>query len=241
MCFAALLVLGGAIYSDYGFSFDEDGQRKNGVMTVKYVIEQLAPALVRPAMNRLGLSDEYLEKSGPLDQYSDCDYGVAFEAPAVALEALFGLTDTRDIFMFRHFLTFLVCLGGAYAVYCLAHRRYGNRWIGLMGVAFLVLSPRLFADSFYNSKDAIFMAVFAMALNTAIVFVLRPGPWNASLHALATAFAIDVRIAGIVIPVFTAGLVVARITKREVAIGRAIAFLGVYLAAMAAFVVALWP
>ncbi len=148
LCFAALLMLGVAIYRDYGISFDESGQRVTGAVTVKHVIERFAPSLVPLAMNDLV----------PLDEYKDNDYGVAFEAPAVVLEMLFGRTDTRDIFLFRHLVTFLVCLGGAYAVYSLALRRFADRRIALLAVAFLVLTPRLFAESFYNSKDAVFLA-----------------------------------------------------------------------------------
>jgi len=241
LCFAAFLALGVAIYRDYGFSVDEDGQRETGVMTVKYVVEQLAPSLVRPAMNMLARSDEYPKILIPLSEYSDRHYGAAFEAPAVALEGLFGLTDMRDVFLFRHLLTFLVCLGGAYAVYCLALRRFADRRIGLLAVAFLLLAPRLFADSFYNSKDAVFMAAFAIALNTAIAFVLQPRPWSAVLHALATAFAIDVRIAAIVIPAATVAILAVRAVKREVPARRSLSALAIYLAAMVVLVVALWP
>ncbi len=74
LCFAAFLALGVAIYRDYGFSVDEDGQRETGVMTVKYVVEQLAPSLVRPAMNMLARSGEYPKILVPLGEYSDRHY-----------------------------------------------------------------------------------------------------------------------------------------------------------------------
>jgi hypothetical protein len=241
LCFSAFLTLGLAIYRDYGFSVDEDGQRETGVMTVKYVVEQLAPSLAHPAMNMLARWDQYYEILVPLDNYSDRYYGAAFEAPAVALEGLFSLTDDRDIFLFRHLLTFMVCLGGAFAVYCLALRRFADRRIGLLAVAFLLLSPRIFADSFYNSKDAVFMAAFAIALNTAIAFVLQPRPSSAVLHALATAFAIDVRVPGIVIPIATMAILTVRAVKREVPARRSLSALAIYLAATAVLVVALWP
>ena len=45
--------------------------------------------------------------------------------------------------------------------------------IGLLSALFLVLTPRFFAESFYNSKDIVFMAVFAVGMNTTISFVLH--------------------------------------------------------------------
>ncbi len=230
-CFAALFALGVNVYRDYGFYFDENIQRVIGAVTVKHVVERFAPSLAPPAMALLP----------KLDDYSDRDYGVAFEAPTVVLEGLLGLTDKRDIYFLRHFLTFLVCLGGMYAVYCLAHRRFADRRIGLLAVAFLVLSPRLFAESFYNSKDTVLMAAFAIALNTTIAFVLKPRPGPAVLHALATAFAVDVRIAAIILPMATIALLAVRIVKREVNPRPALSALAIYLATMAVFVVAMWP
>jgi hypothetical protein len=126
-------------------------------------------------------------------------------------------------------------------VYCLALRRFADRRIGLLAVALLILTPRLFADSFYNSKDAVFVAAFAIALNTAIAFVLRPRAWSAALHALATAFAIDVRVAAIALPAATVAILAVRTAKGEVPVRRSLAALAIYLAATVVLVVALWP
>lgn len=231
LCFLVLLALGAALHRDYGLAFDEPRQREIGAVTAAYLIDLVAPSLMPPAMGDLPR----------LHGYQDRDYGVAFEMPAVVLERLLGLEDTRDIFMFRHLLTYAFCLGGAWALYSLALRRFGDRRLALLAVAFLVLSPRLFAESFFNSKDAVFMAAFAIALNTMIAFVLRPRPGSALLHALATAFAMDVRVAAIMLPAATVAIFVVRALKREVPVRRALPLVAFYLAATAVLVVALWP
>lgn len=225
------MALGAAVHRDYGLAFDEPRQRETGAVTVAYLIELVAPSLMRPEMRDLTR----------LAEYKDHDYGVAFEAPLVILEMLLGLHDSRDIFMFRHLVTFLFCIGGAWALYSLALRRFGDRRPALLIVAFLVLTPRLFAESFYNSKDAVFVAAFAIALNTMIAFVLRPGPWSALLHALATAFAVDVRVAAIVFPAATVAILAARLMRRDAPARRALPSLALYLAATPVFVVAMWP
>jgi hypothetical protein len=222
--FAALLALGVAIHRDYGLSHDEVAQRTTGMVTVNYLADLAAGR----------------GEASELHVYDDRDYGVAFEAPAAALELLLGLSDTRDIFMFRHLLTFLFCLAGAWALYSLALRRFADRRFALLAVAFLVLTPRLFAESFYNSKDAVFMAAYAIALNTAVAYILNPGWRTALLHGLASAFAIDVRMAAITIPVATLAVLPLRMAKREVP-WRALWTLAAYVAATSAFVVVLWP
>ena len=231
LCFALLLALGVALHRDYGLAFDEPRQRESGAVTVAYLTDLFAPSQRGTDTSR----------PTPLHAYQDRDYGVAFEVPAFALEKLFGLNDTRDIFMFRHLLTYVFCLAGAWALYSLALRRFGDRRLALLAVAFLALSPRLFAESFFNTKDAVFMAAFAIALNTMIPFVLKPRAGSALLHALATGFAIDVRVAAIMLPAATVTILVARALRREMPVGRLLWSVVLYLAATAAVVVALWP
>ncbi len=70
---------------------------------------------------------------------------------------------------------------------------------------------------------------------------MRPLVWRAVLHALATAIAIDIRIAAIALPAATVAILAARAIKREVPGRRSLAALAIYLAATVVFVVALWP
>lgn len=183
--FFSLLLLGLARYRDYGISSDEPAQWLTGAVTLKYVDEMFhVPASMV----------DWKRSFPPLATYPDRDYGVAFEAPAFALELLFRLKDFREVFMFRHLLTFLVSFGGVCAIYRLANRRFSSWQIGLLSASFFVLTPRFFAESFYNCKDIVFMALFAIAMDTTITFVLNPNTKTALLHALATAVAIDVRI-----------------------------------------------
>ena len=87
------------------------------------------------------------------------------------MEVALGLHDEREIYFLRHLLNFLVAWAGAIAVWLLALRRFGDWRPALLAAAFLVFSPRLFAESFYNSKDIVFMAAVAIGLNTAIGLV----------------------------------------------------------------------
>jgi hypothetical protein len=176
-----------------------------------------------------------------LAKYQDRDYGVAFEAPAFALEHILRLKDPRRIYMLRHLLTFIVSFGGVYAVYRLSRRRFLDWRIGLLSAAFLVLTPRFFAESFYNSKDVVFMAVFAAAMNTTISFVLRPRMKTALVHALATAVAIDVRIMGLLLVVVSVMVLIIRLIRRELPLGRTCLVLAVYVVLACALVILMWP
>jgi hypothetical protein len=229
--FLVLLVVGFGVYRDYGISSDEPTSRINGAVTLKYVAERFAPSLLTGAASGLD----------PLNEYLDRDYGVAFEAPAVALEVMLGIGDKKNVFMFRHLLTFLVALAGIYAVHRMTDRRFSDWRIGLLAALFLVLTPRLFAESFYNSKDVVFMAVFAIAMNTMLAFVLKPNFKTAFLHALASAVAIDVRIMAVILPAATVAILFVRLLKRELPIPVTCLALAVYLVAASILVPAMWP
>ena len=230
LLFLLLLVLGISSYRDYGISWDEPQQRLTGAVTVNYISKVLH-------LHGLGANKYY----PTLTTYPDREYGVAFEAPAFALENIFKLRDTRDIYMFRHFLTFLVFLGGVCAVYKLSCRRFSDWRVGLLSALFLVLTPRLFADSFYNSKDIVFMAVFAAATNTTISFVLQPRVKTALVHALATAVAIDVRIMAILLVAVSVLLLLMRILRGELQSSRACLVLGVYVIVAFILLILMWP
>jgi len=230
--FLLLLLLGISRYRDYGISWDETKQRLTGAVTLKYLAEAFhVPASRVP----------WKEGLPSLATYPDRDYGVAFEAPAFALEQFFRFKDFRDVYMFRHLLTFLVFFGGVYAVYRLALRRFLDWRIGLLSALFLVLTPRFFGESFYNSKDIVFMAVFAVAMNTTISFVLRPRVNTAFVHALGTAVAIDVRMMALFLMVVSVALLMIRLIRRELPLGRTFLVLALYIVGTCTFVVAMWP
>jgi len=229
--FLALLLLGLFVVRDYGVPWDEPRQRVIGGVSARYVLQTLAPSRPLPA----SLPDS------PLATFGDRDYGVAFEAPAVAMELLLGLTDSRDIYLVRHLLTYLVFLAGVFAVYRMGTRRFDDWRLGLCAATMLVLSPRFFAEAFYNSKDVVFMACFAVATNTMLAFVTRPGIRTASLHALATAVAIDVRVAAILLVPMTLGLGLVETIKRRRPYGHQAALAAVFLGVGALFVVLLFP
>src|SRR6516164_6893555 len=90
--FLILVAVGLGIYRDYGISWDEPTSRLNGAVTLKYVAERLAPSLLPTVASNLP----------SLNTYSEHDHGAAFEAPAVALQEMLGISDSKNVFQFRH-------------------------------------------------------------------------------------------------------------------------------------------
>lgn len=228
--FLILLVLGVFIHKDYGISWDEPQQRFIGQVAERYVIETLFP--------HSGVAPHQVPE---LSSFRDKDYGVVFELPAVAFERLFGLEDSRDIFFFRHLLNYFVFLAGVFALYVMVSRRLKDWRFGLIAALFLLLSPRFFADGFYNSKDIVFMATFTIALATMLSFLRNPTARMSMLHGFATGLAIDVRIMAVLIPLVTMGVLILKLLRRDIDVGVGAKMLGLYWLASALSTYLMFP
>ena len=139
LLFAAI---GAAAVDDYGVSIDESPQRRLAKQNAAYIMGD-GDALPKN-LNRF--------------------YGIAFELPLLLAERLLGLTDTRDIYLSRHLLTHLFFIAGGFVCGLLAWRMFNNRWIALLAMLLFLLHPRLYAHSFFNSKDIPFAVMFMIAL-----------------------------------------------------------------------------
>ena len=91
-------------------------------------------------------------------------YGVAFEMPLLLLERALGLKDSRHIHLARHLLTHLFFIAGGFVCGMLAYRMLGSRWVALLAMLMFMLHPRLYAHSFFNSKDIPFAAMLVVTL-----------------------------------------------------------------------------
>ena len=230
--FGGLLLLGLFLAPDYGMGWDEPTDRQAGYISLRYVAGLLYPN---------ALANDYLQGLPELRTYKEADHGVAFQLPLAVLEATFFPHDIQRAYWLRHFLVFATFVLGAWAVYRLGTERFGSwRW-GLVGAAVLVLSPRIFADAFYNHKDSVFLSLFALGGLTLTRLLRRPTAGRAVLHALVTALAVDVRVMGLLLPALTVGFGAlewwARPARRP-GLARGIA---VYAAAVGPLVVLFWP
>ncbi|MFP8780807.1 hypothetical protein [Hydrogenophaga sp. RWCD_12] len=230
LLFVSYVVLGIAIHGDYGVSWDESISRQNGLVNLRHVNQRFFPPVTRPVLTQVP----------DLDDWPDRDYGVAFELPVEALDQWMG-NDVDQSFRLRHLATFLVFAAGVAALYRAAVSIRGSQLMGLAAALMMVLSPRMFAESFYNSKDVVFMAACAMAIATMSQLLRRRTLPLALLHGFVCALAIDIRVMGIVLPAVTLVAWMVMVLQGNERWPRALALAGTYLLALMAFVYAMFP
>ena len=176
---ALFLITGLAIVDDYGVSWDAGAQRHIAFYTLNYVLH---------------------DDPGRLRVLADRFYGAAFEAPLFLLtERVLGLEDPRHVYLIRHVLTHLFFLLGGFCCYLLAFRLSGARLAALLVMLLFLLSPRLYAHSFFNSKDAVFASAFVMALLVASRAFDRDSVGAYRWCGAAAGLLVNLRIMGVVL------------------------------------------
>ena len=144
---AVFPLVGAQALDDYGFAWDQFAQRPIGQAALDYLA---------------GDGERAFEQlPGPHDEY----YGALVEAPLILAERALGLEKTigEDI-PGRYFLTHLLFLAGGAFCYLLVLRMFGSRPLALVAAVLFLLHPRIYAHSFFNSKDVPFLSMFMVAL-----------------------------------------------------------------------------
>ena len=147
---AIFLLVGLALLGDYGVGADQQTQRRIAEANLNYALGRVDGILVNNDRDTLVPSDRF--------------YGVAFELPLLLAEGALGLEDLYQVNRLRLTLTHLFFIIGGYFCYRLAYRLFGSRLLAIMVLLFLLLHPRIYGHSFFNSKDLPFLSMFLIAL-----------------------------------------------------------------------------
>lgn len=219
--YVAFLITGLFIFKDYGMSWDEMACRTDvAIPTFKYLLKNDYKAIV----------------------VNEAKYhGATFELLLYPIEKILGLKDMRDIFLMRHLMTFLLFAFSVCVFYLLCFRHFKSQWLALVGAVFLVLSPRIFADSFYNVKDLAFLSLVIIGLYTTILFLEKKSYKSAILNALASALLIDLRVMGIILPFFVIFFLIIELMRDSANRKKLAKVTGFFLIALIAGIILFWP
>ena len=176
------------IFNDYGFPSDDKISRFNGLVSFNHIIEKL----------NIQIFQAYSDIP-KLENYLDKDYGVVFELLPVLIEKIFNLQDTKSIYYTRHYLISFTFFIGSIFFY-LTLRNFFSKNISLLGTIIFISHPRIFAESFYNSKDIVFLVFFCISNYFFLKFFLKQNFRNILLLSLSISLAICIRPMALIIP-----------------------------------------
>ena len=182
-----LILIGFTVYKDYGISLDEEITRENGIVTIKYLYEFLFP---QSAENL-----KLIQNVPNLSEYWQKQYGTFFEVLVITtIEILLKVKDFSEIFYYRHLMNHYLFIISIICFYFLCLNIFKNKLYAFFGAGILYTTPRIFAESFYNSKDLAFLSFFIFLIFFAIKFIKKPNYYNAFLLSIFASLATNLRI-----------------------------------------------
>ena len=184
-----MLFSGIMVFRDYGISWDENTQRNSGIVFFNHIQKTFNLQLVR-----------FPDIVPELENYGDNEFGAAFEILLFASERLLQLKDYREVFFFRHLLNFIFFWMGVVVFASVIRKRFETWFLPLISCLMLFLHPRIFAESFYNSKDIIVMVFFIFSFHSYIRFSQTRQFRYVLLLAFFSAVTFNIRPVGILIP-----------------------------------------
>ena len=173
---AVLVLVGIWVSDDYGISTDTGFQRRNAVETFEYL-------LGRSNSISLDINNRF--------------HGVSYELWLLLVERAFGLDDTRDVHLMRNIITHLFFLMSGFFCYLLAYRLFGNRLLAVLAMLMFLLHPRIYAHSFFNSKDIPFLSMFMVCLYLTYCAFRNGNLRRFLILGVATGILVNLRIMGL--------------------------------------------
>jgi hypothetical protein len=183
LLFSGFVLIGLKIAGDYGVAWDDHLQTTIGKQNLEYA---------------LGENQDIFQN---VDRY----YGSAFELPLYYFQSFF--TSFSSQVYVRHLITHMYFLFALLMFFKLILRLLKSFPFALLGVLLIYLQPRIFAHSFFNTKDLPFLSTFIISLYTLWMLVEAPtDKRRIILHSFVSAFLIDIRLVGFIAPALSIGI-----------------------------------
>ena len=194
--FILYLFIGLNVFDDYGVGTDNNTHRVISTYNLLTAAEHITGWVhADSAKEKLG---KEIIKFNP--RYIGHPCGESFGVPLVMLEALFfGIhkNPSKEIYEFRHLMTFLFCYMGVVFFYFLIKNISGRRSVALLTTLLLMLSPRIFTDFFYNQQDTVFLTACIMGMFFYVRFLKEKTLKNGILLGFFAAYATGIRFLGV--------------------------------------------
>ncbi|MCW3122265.1 MAG: hypothetical protein JWQ38_1757 [Flavipsychrobacter sp.] len=172
---AAIVAL--CVYQDYGISWDETYQRGLGQTTYDYIFHGSNKLITDP------------------DRY----HGPGFDLLLTTIEQKMVIKDVRDIYLMRHLVTHMYFLVSCFFAYILAFRLFGSKFIACLGMVMLLTAPRIYAHSFFNSKDVPTLATAVIALTICQMAFEQRSKWLFLVTGMLCGFAASIRLPAVIL------------------------------------------
>src|ERR1700759_531507 len=175
--FLLLLLIGLISFQSYGISWDEPAQHEIGMLTYNYIA---------------GINNELLSNPNRF-------YNINIEFLLYIPEKWLHLHSPPQIYLSRHICTYIFFWIGTIFLFLLGKKIFKSEGYGLLTVFILMLTPRIFAHAFINSKDIPLLSFYTISIYGLICFLEKPTIKSALFSGLASGFTTAIRPVGLLL------------------------------------------
>ncbi|MEO6168491.1 MAG: glycosyltransferase family 39 protein [Chitinophagales bacterium] len=191
--FVALLITGIFIYGDYGLCWDDPMQHKLGLVAWDYVSG----------------------KSNDLFGNENCYINPLVMMVEVLPEKILQPATEAEAFLLKHLANFILCWLGLIIFYLLGLRLFRDYRFALIACLLLILTPRLLAHFFYNSKDLPFLFLFVLSMYVLVTWIQKPSWSRIGWLAVCSGILTATRVVGVLFPVIIFIVVIVAMLARK--------------------------
>tara|TARA_B000000557_G_scaffold262535_1_gene263532 strand:+ start:533 stop:2167 length:1635 start_codon:yes stop_codon:yes gene_type:complete len=236
--FLTYFLVGIFIVDDFGISVDEEFHRYSGFYWLNYILEFTdfngLKTAVTLKLSQIGGHTLPNPKNFPF-------YGVTFDLPLAFLETLFDIEESKNYFLLRHYVNFIIFFISSIFFYLILKIRFKNNIIIFLGILLYLSSPRIFGQSFYNNKDIIFLSLLTINFYFFFRVIDHKSIKNIFLFSIFSALTCATRVVGIFIPiVFISVLFLTKNTRKDNLLS-IFKIISIYLLLTAFFLYFFWP
>ena len=213
---------------DYGATLDDELYYLNGVNSYEYIKNFFLSFFD----NDINLS-EYKSKVK--------EWPIVFELFLVFVCNLFNISQIENIYLTAHKINFIIFFCSLIIFYKFINKRFENNFISIVAVSFVILSPRIFAESFYNSRDIFFMSLFIFYTYSGYNFLAKKNILNTIIFAFFTALLINAKILGLIPFTLFCLLYLYNYLNTKIKLIKNIKIFLFYLLSCITFIYLLWP
>ena len=224
-----MFFVGAFTVPQYGYYYDEGGERQIVSSNFKEYALRLLSDGSRMKEKFLQIDSNFTDIDGgpikPISQSIERDHGVAIMYPTLPF-LLAGISPTAQSELWYGYV-FLIFFTSVLALYFIGRRLFGSYLTGILSAAVYFFSPVIFAQSHYNNKDILLLALTLdlMALILRMIDKIRsadsPGKPSFLLAAVTAGFIMNTKVIGIAVVglfglLFIASLAVMKIPAKKI-------------------------
>jgi len=208
--FVVIFVIGLVSFKDFNLYGDEP---------VHQWIGSIYYAHIKELIFNFNPDNQYLDEIKKLSTHEYffrwVKYGIFFDLITGFFKDIFNIKTTKALFELRHFVNFSFFFISLIFFFKIINLRFDNFFLSILSVVLLFFSPRIFAGSFYNSKDLLFLSFSIINVYFALKFIDKQNINNLILFSLSSGILLNIRIMGLIFLLLTFSIILFEVLEKE--------------------------